>query len=91
MARASLTRKTHPWKSLTDREQLRRLERHHEGTRSRIAQCELELIEFDQRLRMLFRELGLQERRLRPFVRDLDDEGVAQLALDPPDPVQEAG
>jgi hypothetical protein len=84
-------RKTRPWVALTDREKLRRLERHHEGTRSRVKQCELELLEMEQRLRMLFRELGLQERRLRPFVRDLDDEEVAQLDLDPTEPVHEAG
>jgi hypothetical protein len=84
-----------PWSALSDSEKIARLERHLEATRGRVYELEGEFLEYEQRLRMLFRELGLQDRRLRPLIRELAlDEEPAQLKapiVDSIDPAPERG
>ena len=70
-----------PWKSLTDDEKLNRLDDDLWATRKRIEAFERELLDAQNRLRLLFRDLGQIGRRLNGLM-PRSGEGSSTLVLD---------
>jgi len=66
----------------SDREKVDGLVRQLARAEGRIAELERDLAASDQRLRVLFGDLGRQRRQLEPLARRLEVEAETQLALD---------
>jgi hypothetical protein len=70
-----------PWNSLSDDEKLKRLDDDLWATGRRIEKVEGELLETQDRLRLLFRDLGQSRRRLNALM-PRDGDGPSTLCLD---------
>jgi hypothetical protein len=69
-AQSRVPRHRRDWKKLSEREKIERLERDIFYSERRAAEYEQDLLECESRLRLVFRDIGRQRRRLEELERN---------------------